>query len=235
MTDNLKAPRRREGMKYDADHDCEQCGMSAPRSTLCEGCEVAERLTAQYEREVAQLDGLRHVIAALEGRLAALGDLDGWEDAAHHWWERMREAERERDGWRRRFGDGIDHNEHNALALLDLYEQRTEAAEKVRDELLQSLGEFAALAARIAKADAKHPRDAYDGVWASVNTLENNLRMAREDLRREPTWAHALLCEMREVFVEIARGNTERLADELLDVATVAMRWRRAALERGSR
>lgn len=64
-------------MKYDEDHGCEQCGMPAPRSALCDGCEVAERLTKQHDKELAemveardwaeaQLDAERYKTAALE-------------------------------------------------------------------------------------------------------------------------------------------------------------------------
>lgn len=143
--------------------------------------------------------------------------------------ETIARLERERD--EARAGLAEERAFRAALAS-ELANTRRQLAGFRCDALADGLG---ALERRIAEADAKHPRDAGDGVWASVNTLENNLRMAREDLRREPTWAHALLCEMREVFVELGRGNLERIADELLDVATVAMRWRRDVLERGAR
>jgi hypothetical protein len=51
-------------------------------------------------------------------------------------------------------------------------------------------------------------------------------------LRDAPTWENALRCEQEEALAEIASRNYERFADELLDVATVAMRWRRAVMER---
>ena len=39
-------------------------------------------------------------------------------------------------------------------------------------------------------------------------------------------------CEAAEAFVELAKGNKARFEDELLDIATVAMRWRRALVLR---
>lgn len=125
------------------------------------------------------------------------------------WIERAKKIEAKRDKWRQRFGDGIDHE-------------------------AQKLVEFADLAKRIAKADAKHPRDADDGN-PSLAWHENILASTREHLRERPSWWLALECEVNEAIVECARRDHARLADELLDVATVAMRWRRAILERGER
>ncbi len=101
-----------------------------------------------------------------------------------------------------------------------------------REHAEQLYSQFADLAARIAEAGEKHPRDLPDGTWAARYNSESNLHAAREDLRREPTWVHALVCEFHEAMVELARGDMERLVDELTDVATVAMRWRRAVMER---
>lgn len=137
---------------------------------------------------------------------------DAWKSAARHWWERMRDAERERDELR---------------SILD-----DEAHSIASDGCPAWLFE---LGARIAEADAKHPRDLCNGVPESVYAAERSLRMSREDMRSDPTWAHALICEMREAFFEAAHGDMTGLDDELLDVATVAMRWRRAILERGAK
>lgn len=94
--------------------------------------------------------------------------------------------------------------------------------------------DLSALASRIAEADAKHAREANDGN-PSLAWHENLLAQARELLRERPSWWLALECEVNEAIVECARRDHARLADELLDVATVAMRWRRAILERGER
>lgn len=94
--------------------------------------------------------------------------------------------------------------------------------------------DLSALAYRIVEADAKHPRDANDGT-PSLAWHENLLAQTREHLRERPSWWLALECEVGEAIVECARRDHARLADELLDVATVAMRWRRAILERGSK
>jgi chromosome segregation ATPase len=159
-----------------------------------------------------------------------------WKTAARAWWERMRNAEHERDEARAEAEATAD--------VSDEQRQRAKRAEQERDELLQKLeelqkaaesaqkethGEFAALAARIAEADAKHPRDLKD---AESHDRESLLQYARRRLRDAPTWENALRCEQEEALAEIAHRNYERFADELLDVATVAMRWRRAVMER---
>jgi predicted nucleic acid-binding Zn-ribbon protein len=133
-----------------------------------------------------------------------------WKTAARAWWERMRKAERERD------------------ELLQKLEELQKAAESVQKEPSGNTVEFADLAARIAEADAKHPRDLADGGWSP----SHELRFVREALAENPGWSNALRCELEEALAELARGDMERLADELLDVATVAMRWRRAVMER---
>jgi chromosome segregation ATPase len=99
----------------------------------------------------------------------------------------------------------------------------------LRMQLSGNPGEFAALAARIAEADKKHPRDLKD---AESHDRESLLQYSRRRLRDAPTWENALRCEQEEALAEIASRNYERFADELLDVATVAMRWRRAVMER---
>lgn len=97
--------------------------------------------------------------------------------------------------------------------------------------MTHSNADLVALADRIAEADAKHPRDTYEG-HPSLVWHENLLAQTREHLRERPSWWLALECEVNEALVECARRDHARLADELLDVATVAMRWRRAILER---
>lgn len=88
-----------------------------------------------------------------------------------------------------------------------------------------------ALSARIAEADRKHPRDIADGMPLEEDASVY-LERARALLNRRSTWLRALMCEVAEARYELVIGNTDRLADELLDVATVALRWRRAILER---
>ena len=104
--------------------------------------------------------------------------------------------------------------------------------EDLRMQLSGNTGEFAALAARIAEADAKHPRDLADGreQWASESA--RILLDARRLLSKNNTWANALICEVAEAIEALTSGDMERFADELLDVATVAMRARRAVRER---
>lgn len=133
---------------------------------------------------------------------------NAWKAAARHWWERMRQAERERDG------------------LL-------QKLEELRGQPSGIPGEFADLAARIAKADAKHPMDCED--TESHRNADLRLDYARRRLMAEPTWENALRCELAEAMDALACVDVKSFADELLDVSTVAMRWRRAVLERGSR
>lgn len=166
-----------------------------------------------------------------------------WKAAARHWWERMREAERERDVLRAECAQmseelGLPPTMRPAEGELRRMREGWAAAretiarlERERDEARSALGP---LARRIDEADAKHPRSAEDGTTGVLCT-ETWLRTSREDLRRNPSWHAALKCELAEMLVELAAGNTDRLADELLDVATVAMRWRRDVLERGMR
>lgn len=94
---------------------------------------------------------------------------------------------------------------------------------------------FEALAARIAEAEQKHPRDLKDSVRMFRDRAVEELDDARDDLARAPSWLRALRCEVAEAAYELVVGNYERGADELLDVATVALRWRRAILERGTK
>lgn len=101
-------------------------------------------------------------------------------------------------------------------------------------ELSGNPGEFAALAERIAFADGKHPRDLPDmSREISAERAGSRLESARAELEAFPAWDNVFECEVAEASVEAALGNAARLADELLDVATVAMRWRRAVMERG--
>jgi DNA repair exonuclease SbcCD ATPase subunit len=242
---------------------------------------------------------------------------NAWKEAARAWWERMREAERERDELLQKFeelqaahddallrlahepsgnpGEFADlvrerdelrkrceglatanRQAHQGLIaknkklehwknMDEFYKQEIAAIPRIDEQAREDLrnarvtirklsdslasaacevtelrakqsggaGEFAALAKRIAEADEKHPRDLGDGVWAARHIAASNLDTVRDDLRREPTWTHALICELHEAMFEFVCGDMNRLADELLDVATVAMRWRRAVMERG--
>ncbi len=107
---------------------------------------------------------------------------------------------------------------------------------EARDELAdrESVIGFGALLSRIEEADRKHPRELPDGM-PSIEGSAEYLAEARTLLARRATWMRALLCEVFEAQCELSAGNEERLADELLDVATVALRWRRAILERGTK
>lgn len=120
-------------------------------------------------------------------------------------------------------------------SLWEMERDAGNAEHKRLEAKLAAAGDFAALAERIAFADGKHPRDLPDGEPSAVRGAEKALEKARDALLEEPAWARALNCELCEVDVEFAKGDMERFADELLDVATVAMRWRRAVLEGGKR
>lgn len=118
----------------------------------------------------------------------------------------------------------------------ELWEMERDAgnAEHKRLEAkLAAAGELAALAERIAKADAKHPMDGEDVEPTKYAGLI--LDYARKRPAAAPTWDNALRCELAEALDAAFRGDEDAFADELLDVATVAMRWRRAVLERGKR
>lgn len=121
----------------------------------------------------------------------------------------------------------------------ELWEMERDAgnAEHKRLEAkLAAAGDFAALAERIAYADGKHPRDLPDQDHkTNADRATSRLKRARVELYAFPTWDNAFECEIAEASVEIARGDMDRFADELLDVATVAMRWRRAVMERGGK
>jgi chromosome segregation ATPase len=207
-----------------------------------------------------------------------------WKSAARAWWERMRNAEHERDELLQKL-EGLQkaaesaqketredktlvaRNQNlvesiklletahirlkNKLSEVQLEKRSLEAEtndmrrtfleistnaqlerrdlEDLRMQPSGNPGEFADLAARIAEADAKHPRDLKD---AESHDRESLLQYARRRLRDVQTWENALRCEQEEALAEIASRNYERFADELLDVATVAMRWRRAVMER---
>lgn len=121
-------------------------------------------------------------------------------------------------------------------ALRRVYTKAVDELESMRMERdLAQAGEcvigFEALAARIKEADSKHPRDLHDECVQAFarNALDN----ARLDLSNFLSWARVLKCEVAEAMYALAAESPERLADELLDVATVALRWRRAILERG--
>jgi hypothetical protein len=189
---------------------------------------------------------------------------NAWKSAARAWWERLNE-ERAKNaellqkieelqaalkkshehGWNMNRTVEQTMREHdsmrNELERVVLLEKRTrteleqlqKGAESVQKGPSGIPGDFAALAERIAKADGKHPKDCFD--WWEPRGMSDDLDHSRRRLRNAPTWENALRCEVDEVVYEVFRGDTERLADELLDVATVAMRWRRAVMERGSK
>ena len=120
-------------------------------------------------------------------------------------------------------------------ALRRVYTKAVDELESMRMERdLAQAGEcvigFEALAARIEEADRKHPRDLHDERVQPF--ARNKLDDARFDLANFPSWARVLKCEVAEALHALAAESPERLADELLDVATVALRWRRAILER---
>lgn len=122
--------------------------------------------------------------------------------------EELKEALEERDEWRKEANSLRDaRNQHNVhVGFYELNE-------------------------RIKEADRKHPRDLHDECVQPFarNALDN----ARFDLSNLLSWARVLKCEVAEAMYALAAESPERLADELLDVATVALRWRRAILERG--
>jgi chromosome segregation ATPase len=135
--------------------------------------------------------------------------------------------------WRSRALRAEEKYDHQRDAARKAYCQGFADAEVYNDRQPSSNpGDFAALAERIAKADGKHPRDSRD---MEERAVEPQLQYSRARLRDAPTWENALRCELDEVLIEFWRGDHERAADELLDVAVVAVRWRRAVLERGSK
>jgi len=197
---------------------------------------------------------------------------NAWKSAARHWWERMREAERERDellqkleelraelrekgGRVFRIEQKLDEHEYARLRSPELllaqtnndtgwYEDFAATCAPIRamtDEEFGDMseqpssipGELADLAKRIAEADAKHPRDCEDA--ESLERSAAKLGEARRRLKDAPTWENALLCELAEALEALARGDMEAFADELLDVAAVPSRWRRAVLGKGER
>lgn len=120
----------------------------------------------------------------------------------------------------------------------ELWEMERDAgnAEHKRLEAkLSAVGNLADLAERIAYADGKHPRDLPDGRHTHENVALIQLQLAREALAALPTWRNAITCEFNEAMYELARGDMDRFADELLDLCTASFRARRAVLERGKR
>ena len=107
-----------------------------------------------------------------------------WKAAARHWWERMRQAERERD-------------------------ELLQKLEELRAQPSGNLGDFAALAERIAYADGKHPRDLPDFAEVRVDSsaYANVLQGFRRELAKSPSWHDAIFCELYEALVELARGD----------------------------
>ena len=143
---------------------------------------------------------------------------NAWKAAARHWWERRTASDARADLW------------HDVAKSLDarLAEARAEL------EGRESVIGFEALFSRIKEADRKHPRDLKD-THLSATDAENCLYEVRRELKHHNTWAAALECEMWEAVSASISESDERLTDELLDVATVALRWRRAILERGAK
>lgn len=135
---------------------------------------------------------------------------NAWKFAARAWWERLNEKRAK-----------------NAELLQKLEELRAQPS--------GNPGDFAALAERIAYADGKKPRDLEDGGWGSIRDAKRALFDARNTLEENPAWSSALRCEVEEAAYDLAAKDFDGLCAELLDVATVAMRWRRAVLERGKR
>ena len=155
---------------------------------------------------------------------------DSWQDSARHWHE-------------------VTKRERASLALVRLknaellqkIEELQKGAESVQKEPCDddaqpssNPGDFAALAERIAYADGKKPRDSEDGGWGSMRDAKRALFDARNTLEENPCWSAALRCEIEEAVCDLAAKDFDGLCAELLDVATVAMRWRRAVMERRS-
>ena len=152
---------------------------------------------------------------------------NAWKAAARAWWERLNEAR------------AVNHE--LSLARDKAENERDIANTKITNmraafEMTwcpdgeSSIG-FEALLLRAIDADRKHPRDIADGMPLEEDASVY-LERARALLNRRSTWLRALMCEVAEARYELVIGNTDRLADELLDVAAVALRWRRAILER---
>jgi hypothetical protein len=78
-------------------------------------------------------------------------------------------------------------------------------------------------------------RDLPDGRHTHENVALIQLQLARETLAALPTWRNAITCEFNEAMYELARGDMDRFADELLDLETVSFRARRAVMERGKK
>lgn len=135
-----------------------------------------------------------------------------------------RRLEAETNGMRRTF---LEISENARLERRDL--------EDMKSQLSNNTGDFAALAERIAFADGKKPRDLEDGGWGSIRDAKRALFDARNTLEENPMWSNALRCEVEEATYDLAAKDFDGLCAELLDVATVAMRWRRAVLERGKK
>ena len=175
---------------------------------------------------------------------------NAWKAAARHWWERLNEARGEARMWqqatahacrsvelREKETEAFRAVNHELSLARDRAENERDIANTQRDiaveelkEALEERDELAPLAARIAEADRKHPRDLHDERVQPF--ARNRLDDARFDLANFPSWARVLKCEVAEALHALAAESPERLADELLDVATVALRWRRAILER---
>ena len=181
---------------------------------------------------------------------------NAWKAAARAWWERLNEAravnhelslardkaENERDVACSQRDNAIVKMgiaEENVRILRKNQEANDAEVARVvreRDALMHRMvshrdDAWAPLVVRIAEADRKHPRDSND-THLSAADVESCLYDIRRELKKYSTWAAALECEMWEAVSAAISESPERLADELLDVATVALRWRRAVLER---
>ncbi len=159
---------------------------------------------------------------------------DSYEDSAKFWHAEVVRLRAELAAMQRSYS--VTHD-----AYLDRLEERN-ALRKERDiarherdlaQACECVFGFEALFSRIIDADLKHFRDLPDG-RKSAPLAREKLDDARDDLARLLSWVRVLECEVAEVVYALAAESPARLADELLDVATVSLRWRRAILERGT-
>lgn len=177
----------------------------------------AERDTLKARQEAREIEERRETQARFEHGTWTLEGKPGGDSTAYdRRQEKLAASEARADMWQ-----GVATQLDARLA-----EARDELADR------ESVIGFEALAARIAEADRKHPRDLKD-THLSATDAENCLYEVRRELKQHSTWAAALECEMWEAISAAISESDERLADELLDVAALSLRWRRAILERG--